>query len=46
MESLSRLGRRFRNGLSRRSESRKRKEIGKEMMLEIEKAEAEKNFTD
>ena len=44
MESLSRLGRRIRDGLSWHSESRKRKEIAKEMKLETEKAKAEKLY--
>ena len=44
MESLSRLGKRIRDVLSWRSESKKRKEIAKEMILETEKSEAEKLY--
>ena len=44
MENLSRLGRRIRDDLAWRSESRKRKEIAKEMKLEVEKAEAERLY--
>ena len=44
MESLSRLGKRFTDGLSWHSESKKKKEITKEMKLEIEKATAEKLY--
>ena len=44
MESLNRLGKIFRDCLSWRCEFRKRKEIAKEIKLEIEKDEAEKLY--
>ena len=44
MENLRDLNRRIRNIISWRSEYRKKKEIGKNMILETEKAEAEKLY--
>ena len=44
MECLRGLNRKIRNIMSWRSEYRKKKEIAKNMMLEIEKAEAEKLY--